>query len=169
MQYLGALSTEWSPFVSKQTIQYHINPDLCPNQQCWRSWMVLWWPTRPSKTNNNSKKRCPFHHRWLECKSRSREIPRVIGKFGLGEKNEAGQRLTEFWQENTLVITNTFCQQHKRSLYTWTSPDGQYWNQIDYIFCSQRWISSIQSAKTTRPGDDCGSAQRCLCTSQECS
>ena len=54
------------------------------------------------------------------------EIPGVIGKFGLGVQNEAGQRLTEFCQENTLVIANTLFQQHKGSLYTWTSPDGQY-------------------------------------------
>ena len=56
----------------------------------------------------------------------SQEIPRVTGKFGLGVQNKAGQRLTEFRQENTLVIANTLFQQHKRSLYTWTSPDGQY-------------------------------------------
>ena len=55
-----------------------------------------------------------------------------------------------------LVIANTLFQQHKRRLYTWTSPDGQYRNQIDYILCSQRWRSSIQSAKI-RPGADCGS------------
>ncbi|MCH3809017.1 hypothetical protein LZB34_08895, partial [Campylobacter jejuni] len=67
--------------------------------------------------------------------------------------NEAGQRLLEFCQENTLVIVNTFFQQHKRRLYTWTSPDGQYQNEIDYIPCSQRWRSSIQSAKT-RPEYD---------------
>ena len=71
-------------------------------------------------------------------------------------RNEAGQRLTEFCQENALVIANTLFKQHKRRLYTWTSPDGQYRNQIDYILCSQRWRSSIQSAKT-RPGADCGS------------
>ena len=47
---------------------------------------------------------------------------------GLGVKNEAEQRLTEFWQENTLVIAKIFFQQHKRGLYTWTSPDGQYQN-----------------------------------------
>ena len=52
----------------------------------------------------------------------SQEIPGVTGKFGLGVQNEAGQRLTEFCQENTLVIANTFLQQHKRRLYTWTSP-----------------------------------------------
>jgi len=71
-----------------------------------------------------------------------------MGEFGLEVQNEAEQRLTEFCQENTLIIANTPFQQHKRQLYTWTSPDGQYQNQIDYILCSQRWRSSIQSAKT---------------------
>ena len=75
--------------------------------------------------------------------------------------NEAGQRLIELCQENSLVIANVLFQQHKRRLYTWTSPDGQYWNQIDYILCSQRWRSSIQSAKT-RPGADCGSDHELL-------
>ena len=56
----------------------------------------------------------------------SQEIPGVTGKFGFGVQNEAGQRLTEFCQENGLVIANTCFQQHKRHLYTWTSPDGQY-------------------------------------------
>ena len=56
----------------------------------------------------------------------SQEIPGVTGKFGLEVRNEAGQRLIEFCQENTLVIANTLFQQHKRRLYTWTSPDGQY-------------------------------------------
>ena len=56
----------------------------------------------------------------------SQETPGVTGKFGLGVRNEAGQRLIEFCQENTLVIANTLFQQHKRRLYTWTSPDAQY-------------------------------------------
>ena len=56
----------------------------------------------------------------------SQETPEVIGKFGMGVQNEAGQRLIEFCQENTLVIANTVFQQHKRRLYTWTTPDGQY-------------------------------------------
>ena len=86
----------------------------------------------------------------------SQVTPGVKGKFGLWVENEAGQRLTEFCQENVLVIASTLFKQHKRRLYTWTSPDGQYWNQIDCILCSQRWRSSIQSAKT-RPGADCGS------------
>ena len=86
----------------------------------------------------------------------SQEIPSVTGKFGLGVQNEAGQRLTEFCQENTLVIANTLFQQHQRRLYTWTSPDGQCRNQTDYVLCSQRWRSSIQLVKT-RLGADCGS------------
>ena len=78
-------------------------------------------------------------------------------------QNEAGQRLIEFCQENALVIANTLFQQHKRRLYTWTSSDGQHQNQIDDILCSQRWRSSIQSAKT-RPGADCGSDHELLIT-----
>ena len=63
---------------------------------------------------------------------------------------------SEFCKENALVIANTLFQQHKKRLYTWTSPDDQHQNQIDYILCSQRWRSSIKSAET-RPGADCGS------------
>ena len=85
----------------------------------------------------------------------SQETPGVTGKFGLGVQSEAGQRLIEFCQENTLVIANTLLQQHNRRLYTWTSPDGQHQNQIDCILCIQRWRSSIQLAKT-RLGADCG-------------
>ena len=73
-----------------------------------------------------------------------------------------GKRVIEFCQENTLVIANTLFQQHKRRLYTWISPDGQYRNQIDYVLCSQKWRSSIQSAKKTRPEADCGSDHELL-------
>ena len=78
----------------------------------------------------------------------SQETPGVTGKFGLGIQNEAGQRLIEFYQKSALVITNTLFQQYKRRLYTWTSPNGQYRNQIDYIICNQRWRNSIQSTET---------------------
>ena len=63
-----------------------------------------------------------------DCHARvgSQETPGVTGKFGLGVQNETGQRLTEFCQENTLVIANTLFQQHKRRLYTWTSSDGRH-------------------------------------------
>ena len=56
----------------------------------------------------------------------SQDIAGVTGKFGLGVWNEAGQRLIAFFQENALVIADTFFQQHKRRLYMWTSPNGQY-------------------------------------------
>ena len=101
--------------------------------------------TRPFRTN--IQKRCPFHYRGLECKRTERSRAKAI----------------EFFQENTLVIANTLFQEHERTLYTWTSPDGQYWNQIDYIFCSQRRRRSIQSAKT-RPGADCGSDHELVIT-----
>ena len=116
--------------------------------------MVLWRPTRSSRTN--TRKRCSFHCRALEWKVGSQETAGVTGKFGFGVQNEAGQRLREFCQENALVRANTRFQQHKRRLYSWTSPDGQHWNQNDYILCRQEWRSSIQSAKTRR-GADCGS------------
>ena len=80
---------------------------------------------------------CAAVHRVAESRNAkvgSQETPGVTGKFGLGIGNEAGQRLIEFCQ----VIANILFQQHKRRLYTWTSPDGQHQNQIDYILCSQR-------------------------------
>ena len=97
------------------------------------------------------------------AKVRSQETPGITGKFGLGMRNEAGQRLVEFCQENALVIANTLFQQHKRRLYTWTSPDGQHRKQVDSSLCSQRWRSCIQSPKT-RPGADCGSDHELLIT-----
>ena len=122
--------------------------------------MVLWWPTRSSKTN--TKERCFFIIGDWNAKVGSQEIPGVTGKFGLGVQNEAGQRQS-FCQVNVLVTANTLFQQHKRRLYTWTSPDSQNRNQIGYILCSQRWRSSIQSAKTG-PEADCGSGHVLLIT-----
>ena len=95
------------------------------------------------------------------AKAGSQETPGVTGKFGLGIQNETGQRLIEFCRDNALVIANTLFQQHMRRLYTWTAPGGRHRKQIDYILCSQRWRSSIQSMKT-RPGADCGSDHELL-------
>ena len=81
----------------------------------------------------NTPKRCPFHYRGMECKSRKSRNT-WSNKFGLGVQNEAGKRLIEFCKENALVLANTLFQQHKTRLYTWTSPDGQHRNQTDYIF-----------------------------------
>ena len=92
----------------------------------------------------------------------SQEIPGLTSKFGLGLQNVKGQGLTEFCQENTLVIENNLFQQHKRRLYTWISLDGiQYQNQIDYNLHSWRWIFSIKSAKTGQ-GADCASGHKLL-------
>ena len=60
----------------------------------------------------------------LNAKVGSQETPGITGKYGLGLQNEAGQRLIEFCLDNALVIANTLFQQHKRRIYTWTSPDG---------------------------------------------
>ena len=82
-------------------------------------------------------KRYSFHYRDWNAKVGSQETPGVIGKFGLGVQNQAGQRVIEFCQENALVIANTLFQQHNTILYTWTSPDGQHRNQTDYIFAAK--------------------------------
>ena len=83
----------------------------------------------------------------------------LTGKFGLGVQNEAGQRLTEFYQENALVIANTLFQQHKRRLYIWTSPDGPHQNQIDSL---QPKMEKLYIVSKKRPGADCGSDHELL-------
>eukprot|EP00112_Aurelia_sp_Birch-Aquarium-sp1_P002932 Seg1327.6 transcript_id=Seg1327.6/GoldUCD/mRNA.D3Y31 product="Craniofacial development protein 2" protein_id=Seg1327.6/GoldUCD/D3Y31 len=85
----------------------------------------------------------------------------IVGKSGLGDCNNAGERLIEFCAANNLFITNTFFPQPKRRRYTWVSPNGQYRNQINYILCSIRWRSTMQVAKTL-PGADCGSDHQLL-------
>ena len=89
------------------------NPSLCPNHRCQKSWSwsVLWRLT--------PKKRCPFYHRGLECKSRKSRDTWSNRQVWPWSTNEAGQKLTEFCQENALVIANTLFQQHKRWLFTW--------------------------------------------------
>ena len=79
-----------------------------------------------TQSGRSSRAGWGWHHNGFAGQSRS-----------LGVQNEAGQRLIEFCQEKALVIANTLLQQHKRRLYTWTSPDGQHRNQIDYVLCSQ--------------------------------
>ena len=107
-----------------------------PNLQTNKTFFQIWGSTRPFITN--TQKDVLFIIGDWNAKGGSHETPGVTGKFGLGIQNEAGQRLIEFCQENALAIANTLFQQHKRRLYTWTSPDGQHRNQIDSILCSQR-------------------------------
>ena len=97
------------------------------------------WNTKSRKSRDtwNNRQVWPWSAKWSRAQA-NRVLPRV-----------------------KLVLANILFQQHKKQLYTWTSPDGQYQNQIDYILCSQRWRSSIQSAKT-RPRGDCGSDHELL-------
>ena len=126
--------------------------------------MVLWRPTRPSRTNTPPpQKNVLFIIGDWNAKVGSQETPGVTGKFGHGVWNEAGHKLIKFCQKNALVIANTLFQQHKRRLYAWTSPDGPHQNHTDNILCSQRWRSSIESTKT-RPGADCDSDHEHLIT-----
>ena len=139
----------------RQTIQHHSNSSLCPTTNA-KETEAEWFYEDLQHLDLTPKRDVLFIIGDWNTKVGSQEIPGVTGKFGLGVQNEAEQRLTDFCQENTLVIANTLFQQHKKILYTWTSPGGQHRNQIDYILCSQRWRSSIQSAKT-RLGTYCGS------------
>ena len=159
MQYLDAVSktTEWSLFFFQgkplNIIVIHVYA-LASNAE--EAEVEQFYEDLQGLLELTPKKDVLFIIGDWNAKVGSQEIPGVTGKFGLGVQNEAGQRLIEFCQENTLVTANTLFQQHKRRLFTWISPDGQYWNLIDYILCSQKWRSSIQSEKT-RVGADYGS------------
>ena len=139
----------------RQIIQYHGNLSLCHDSNSEEAEVEHFYEDIHDLLELTPKKDVLFTIGNWNAKVRSQETPGVTGKFDLGIQNEAGQRLIEFCQENAQAIANTLFQQHKRRFYTWTSPDGQHGNQIDYILCSQRWRSSIQSTKT-RPGADCG-------------
>ena len=121
--------------------------------------MVLWWSIRSSRSN--TKKSCPFHHRGQECKIRksrdiwsNRQVWPWSTKWSRAKSNRGLPRECTSHSKHLLPTT-------QRQLYTWTSPDGQHWNQIDYILCSWRWRSYTQAAKT-RPGADCGSDHELL-------
>ena len=135
MQYLGATSKQQNDLGSfpRKTIQHHSKPSLCPNHWCWSSWswLVLWRPTRPSRTN--SKIKMSFSYRGLECKSNKSRNTWNNRQVGIGVQNEVGKRLTEICQKNVPVIANTLFQQSKRWLYTQTSLDGQHQNQIMFF------------------------------------
>ena len=121
--------------------------------------MFLWRLIRPSRTN--TQKRRPFHYRGLECKSRKSRNTcsnRQIWPWSTEWSREKANRVLP--REHTNHSKHALPTTQERTL-TWTKPDGQHRNQIDYILCSQRWRGSIQSAKT-RPGADCGSDHELL-------
>ena len=163
MQYLDAVlkRTEWSLFVSKEPCNIIVIQVYAPTSNAEEAEVERFSQDLEDLQELTPQSDVLFLIGEWNAKVGSQETPGVTGKFALRVQNEAGQRLTEFCQENALVIGNTLFQQHKRRLYTWTSPDGQHRNQIDYILCSQRWRSSIQSTKT-RPGADSGSDHELL-------
>jgi len=109
----------------RQTIQYHSNPsNLASNAE--EADIEWFYEDLQDLLELTPKKDVLFIIEDWNAKGRNQEVPGVMSKFGLGVQNETGQRLTDFCQENTLVIANTFFQQHKRRLYTWPSPGGQY-------------------------------------------
>ena len=108
----------------RQTIQYHVNLSLCPDSNTEEA--EWFYEDLQELLELTTQKYVLFIIGDWNAKVGSQETPGVTGKFGLGVQNEAGQRLTEFCQENALVTANTLFQQHKRRLYIWTSPDGQH-------------------------------------------
>ena len=130
----------------RQTIQYHGNPSLCPDSNT-EAEVERFYEDLQDLLELTLKKDVLFIIGDWNAKVRSQETPGVTGKFGLGVQNVAGQRLTEFCQENSLVIANTLFQQHKRRLYTWTSPDGQHQIRLiiflaakdgEAVYCQQK-------------------------------
>ena len=115
----------------------------------------LWWPIRPSRTN--TKKRCLFHHRGLECKSRKSRDTWSNRKLWPWSTEWSRAKANRVLPRECTGHSKHPLQQHKRRLYTWISPDGQYQNQTDSVLCSWRWRSSLHSAKT-RLGADSGSS-----------
>ena len=146
MQYLGAVSkmTEWSLFISKAiSFKITVIQVYGPSSNAEEAEVEWFYEDLQDILELTPKKDALFITGDWNTKVESQEISGVIGKFGLGVQNEAGQSLTEYCRENALIIANTLCQQHKRRLYACTSPDGRHQNQIDCILCSQRWRSSI--------------------------
>ena len=150
MQYLSEISklTEWSRLISKA--KHSVNRVIqvyAPTTNAEEAEFERFYENLQDLLELTIKKDVLFIIGDWNAKVGSQEIPGVTGKFDLGVQNEAWQKLIESSQKNALVIANTLFQQPEKWLYTWTSQDGQYWNQIDYILCSQKWRSSIQSTK----------------------
>ena len=110
----------------RQTIQYHSIQVYAPTSNAEVTEVERFCEDLQDLLELTPKKDVLFIIGDWNPKVGSQETPGVTGKFGLGTQNEAGPRLIEFCQENALVIANTLFQQHKRRLYTWTSPDGQH-------------------------------------------
>ena len=128
MQYLDAISkmTEWSLFISKANHSITVIQVYAPTSNTEEAEAERFYEDLKDLLELTLKKDVLFITGDWNAKVGSQETPGVTGKYGLGIWNEAGQRLIEFCQENALVIANTLFQQHKRRLYTWTSPDSTH-------------------------------------------
>ena len=120
--------------------------------------MVLWRPTRPSRTNTHTHTHTnvPFISRKLECKSRKSRDTWSNKQLWPWRTKWSRAKDNRILPKENSVIENNLLQQHKRWLYMWTSPDGEYQNQINYVLCRPRWRSCIQLVEI-RPRADCGS------------
>ena len=137
----------------RQTIQYHSNPSLAPTINMEETEVEQFYDDLQDLLELTPKKDVLFIIGDWNVKVQSQEVPGVTGKFGLGIQNEAGQRLMEFCQEDELVIENTLFQQHKRQLYTWTSP---------LIISFQPKMEKLYTVSKTRAGADYGSDHELL-------
>ena len=138
MQYLGPISktTKWSLSVSKanHSVSQLIHA-YAPNTNAEKAEVEWFYDDLQNLLEQTLKKDVLFIEGDWNSKVGLQEIPGVTGKLGLWIQNEVGQRLTEFCQENTLVIANTLFQQHNRQFFRWISPNGQ----------CQNWFHSLQS------------------------
>ena len=128
MQYLDAVSkmTKLSLFVSNKPFNITVIQVYALTSNAEEAEVERFYEDLQDLLELTPKKDVLFIIGDWNAKVGSQETHGITGKFGLGVQNEAGQRLIEFCQKNALVIPNTLFQQHKRRLYTWTSPDGQY-------------------------------------------
>ena len=144
--------TEWSLFVSSKPFNIKVIQVYAPISNAEEAEIEQFYKDLQDLLELTIKKDVFFIIGDWNAKVWSQETPWVRGKFGLGIQNEARQRLIEFCQENALVIANTLFQQHKRRLYTWTSPLSL--PNSGWLYCLQpKWRNSMQSAKT-RPVTD---------------
>ena len=139
MEYVHAISkmTEWSLFFQGKPFNITVIQVYALSSNAEEAEVEWFYEDLQDLLEPTPKKDVLFIIGDWNAKVGSQETPGVTSRFGLGMQNEAGQRLIEFCQEHALVIANTLFQQHKRTLYTWTTPDAQHWNPIDYILCSQ--------------------------------
>ena len=139
MQYLDEVSktTEWSLLFQGKPFNVTVIQAYAPTSNAEEAEVERFYEDLQDLLELTPKNDVLFIIGDWNAKVGSQETPGVTGKFGLGVRNEAGQRLIECCQENALVIANILFQQHKRRLYTWISPDGQYRNRLIIFFATK--------------------------------